>query len=96
MERTYTDEQLEAMKGENNTITYDGKEYDGYQATQEQRRIERTIRKYRRLEESYNSAGLTDKGEAARTTINRLEEKYKEFSKAAGLKTHIERKKVLY
>ena len=44
-ERTYTDAELDGMKPENRPKTvFDGREYDDYQATQMQRRIERTSR----------------------------------------------------
>lgn len=96
MERTYTDEQLEYMKAENHKFTFEGKEYDGYKATQKQREIERTIRKLKREQACYKAAGLTEDEQAVSTRIKRLTEKYKEFSKAAGLPEQKERMKVLY
>ena len=47
-EATYSQADLDAMKGENRKFKFEDKEYDGYTATQEQRSIERTIRKLRR------------------------------------------------
>ena len=47
-ERTYTDEQL-AHIDDGLGCTFDGKTYTAYEATQMQRRIERTIRKQKRL-----------------------------------------------
>lgn len=96
MERTYSDKDLEAMKGENHCFTYDGKEYDGYTASQEQRRIERTIRKLKREQTAYKAAGLEDEATAVTTKIRRLNAKYKEFSKAAGLPEQRERMRVEY
>lgn len=96
MEPTYTQEQLEALKAENNKVTYDGKEYDGYQATQMQRRLERTIRKQKRLVNAYKSAGLSEDAQAANARLRRLNAKYREFGKAAGLPEQKERAKVLY
>ena len=96
MERTYTDEQLESMKAENHKFTFEGKEYDGYKATQKQREIERTIRKLKREQAGYKAAGLTEDEHAVSARIKRLTEKYKEFSKAAGLPEQKERMKVLY
>lgn len=95
MEPTYTPEQLDAMKAENNKVTYDGKEYDGYQATQMQRRLERTIRKQKRLVNAYKAAGLTEDAQTAQIRLNRLNAKYREFSKAAGLPEQRERMRVL-
>lgn len=46
--RTYTDEQLNQMLEQENTPkTYLGKEYTTYEALQHQRKLERTMRKYR-------------------------------------------------
>ncbi len=61
-----------------------------------QRKIERTIRKQKRLQVSYEAAGLTDDAAAARARLRMLNRKYREFSKAAGLKEQRERMKVLY
>ena len=65
--------------------------YTHYAATQEQRRIERTIRKWKR-----RLAASTDEKDAqtARIRINMLNEKYAEFSKAAGLRMQKERANV--
>lgn len=96
MERTYTDEQLESMKAENHKITFEGKEYDGYKATQKQREIERTIRKLKREQAAFKAAGLTEDEQAVSIRISRLNAEYKAFSKAAGLPEQKERMKVLY
>ena len=96
-ERTYTDAELEAMKPENRPkIKFEGREYDDYQATQKQRQIERTIRKQRRLKAAYEAAGLTEDAAAAGSRLKILNQKYREFSKAAGLPEQRERMKVLY
>lgn len=91
-ERTYSDEQL--AKIDKQPFKYEGKEYTTYEATQKQREIERTIRKLKREEAAYKAAGLTDKATAARIRIRRLKQKYKEFSKAAGLREQAERMKI--
>ena len=95
-EATYSQADLDAMKGENRKFKFEGQEYDGYTATQEQRSIERTIRKLKREETAYNAAGLRDKELAVRIRIKRLRAKYKAFSRAAGLPEQRERMKVLY
>lgn len=85
------------MKPENRPkIVFEGREYDDYQATQKQRMIERTIRKQKRLKTAYESAGLKEKAQAANVRLRRLNQKYREFSKAAGLPEQRERMKVLY
>ena len=95
-EATYSQADLDAMKGENRKFKFDGQEYDGYTATQEQRSIERTIRKLKREGTAYNAAGLRGKELAVSIRIKRLSAKYKAFSRAAGLPEQRERMKVLY
>ena len=95
-EATYSQADLDAMKGENRKFKFEGQEYDGYTATQEQRSIERTIRKLKREKTAYNAAGLRDKELAVSIRIKRLRAKYKAFSRVAGLPEQRERMKVLY
>lgn len=94
-ERTYTDEQL-AHIDDGLGCEYEGRKYTAYEATQKQRSIERSIRKQKKLRDSYKAAGLTDEARAANIKLRRLNAKYKEFSKAAGLPEQPERLKVLY
>lgn len=94
-ERTYTDEDL-AHIDDGLGCTFDGKKYTAYEATQMQRRIERQIRKQKRLRDAYKAAGLKDDATAANIKLRRLNAKYKEFSQAAGLPEQRERMKVLY
>ena len=94
-ERTYTDEQL-ANIDDGLGCTFDGKTYTAYEATQMQRRVERQIRAQKRLKNGYKAAGLTDDATAANAKLRRLNAKYREFSKAAGLPEQRERMKVLY
>lgn len=94
-ERTYTDEQLKHID-DGHSCTFDGKDYTAYEATQMQRRIERTIRKQKRLKNTYEAAGLTEDATTANIKLRRLNAKYKEFSKAAGLPEQKERMRVLY
>lgn len=94
MERTYSDSELEAMKPENRPkIMFDGKEYDDYSAQQMQRRIEASIRRWKRRE----AGAMNDEdATAAKARLRRLNKLYKNFSKAAGLPTQPERIKILY
>lgn len=94
-ERTYTDEQLQHID-DGLGCEYDAKKYTAYEATQMQRRIERTIRKQKRLKNAYEAAGLTVDATTANIKLRRLNAKYKEFSKAAGLPEQKERMRVLY
>ena len=94
-ERTYTDEQLSHID-DGLGCTFDGKTYTAYEATQEQRKVERTIRKLKREKAAYSVAGLTDEEQAVNIKLRRLNAKYKAFSKTAGLPEQRERMKVLY
>ena len=94
-ERTYTDEQLEHID-DGLGCTFEGKTYTAYEATQMQRRVERTIRKLKREKAAYRTAGLTEDAMALNTRLRRLSTKYKAFSEAAGLPEQRERMKVLY
>lgn len=94
-ERTYTDEQL-AHIDDGLGCTFEGKTYTAYEATQEQRKVERTIRKLKREKAAYSAAGLTDEEQAVNIKLQRLNAKYKAFSKASGLPEQRERMKVLY
>ena len=94
-ERTYTDAQLEHID-DGHGCTFDGKEYTAYEATQMQRRIERTVRKLKREKAAYNAAGLHEDEAAVNIRLRRLNAKYKAFSAEAGLPEQPERMKVLY
>lgn len=85
------------MKPENRPkIQFEGREYDDYQATQQQRRLEASIRKQQRLKTAYEAAGLTEDAQAANIRLRRLNEEYRQFSKAAGLPEQRERMRALY
>ena len=94
-ERTYTDEQLEHID-DGLGCTFEGKTYTAYEATQEQRKVERTIRKFKREKAAYKAAGLHEEEQAVNIRLRRLNAKYKAFSAASGLPEQRERMKVLY
>lgn len=96
MEPTYSSSDLNAMKGKNREISFEGRQYDGYTATQKQRQIERTVRKLKREQTAYNAAGLEEDYQAVTARIRRLNKEYKVFSEAAGLPMQPERMKVVY
>lgn len=93
-ERAYTDKQLAEIDPK--PFTYEGKRYTAYEATQKQREIERTVRKYKRRKKAFEASGSTDEARAARAKIVRLNKEYSAFSKAANLKLRNERMRVLY
>lgn len=95
MERTYTDEEL-AHIDDGHDVDFEGKHYTAYEATQQQRKIERTVRKLKREQTAYKAAGLTEDAQAVTARIRRLNAKYKAFSEAAGLPLQRERMQVHY
>ena len=94
-ERTYTDKQLSHID-DGLGCEFEGTTYTAYEATQQQRKIERTIRKLKREKAAYHAAGLTEDEQAVSIRLRRLNAKYKAFSKSAGLPEQKERLKVLY
>ena len=92
-ERTYTNEQLEHID-DGHGCTFDGKDYTAYEATQMQRRIERTVRKLKRKKAAYKAAGLHEDETAVNIRLRRLNAKYKAFSAEAGLPEQPERMRV--
>lgn len=92
-DRTYTDEQLEHID-DGHGCTFDGKDYTAYEATQMQRRIERTVRKLKREKAAYKAAGLHEDETAVNIRLRRLNAKYKAFSAEAGLPEQPERMRV--
>ena len=94
-ERTYTNKQLSHID-DGLGCEFEGTTYSAYEATQQQRKIERTIRKLKREKAAYHAAGLSEKEQAVSIRLRRLNAKYKAFSKRAGLPEQKERIKVLY
>ena len=93
-ERTYTDEQL-AHIDDHLGCEYEGRHYTAYEATQQQRRIERTVRAIKRRKVAQKAAGLAEDATATQSRINRLTKKYREFSKAAGLPLQMDRMRII-
>ena len=85
----YSEEQLKAMEKRNHDgITFEGKHYTMYEATQMQRSLERSIRNQRRKISALEELPDQEKKlQAARIRYTQLTSKYKDFSKAAGLRT---------
>lgn len=88
----YTPEDLEEMRQKNEKgITFRGKHYTGYEATQKQRRLERAIRAQKRKILIDKATDDTEKLETDQIKLQLLRQDYKSFSKAAGLRTQHER-----
>lgn len=88
----YTPEELEEMRQKNEKgITFRGKHYTGYEATQKQRRLERAIRAQKRKILIDKATDDAEKLEPDQIKLQLLRQDYKAFSKAAGLRTQHER-----
>ena len=88
----YTPEELEEMRQENEKgIDYDGRHYTMYEATQRQRQLERAIRKQKRRILVDESTGDKEKLLQDQIKYQVLDQEYKRFSKAAGLRLQHER-----
>lgn len=94
-ERIYTDSQLKKI--DDPAFEYEGKEYSTYEATQRQRLLERTQRKYKRILLAYDAAGVqsTDPDyQQAALKLQLLKQEYQKFSNAAKLREQPERAQV--
>lgn len=91
----YTEEQLKAFRENNQDgITYQGKHYTGYEATQMQRKLERTIRSQKRRILVDEETGDKDKLLTDQIKLTRLNDEYRRFPKAARMRTESERAQV--
>lgn len=87
----YNAEELEKFRQDNEAgVTFDGKHYTGYEATQMQRRLERAIRAQRRR---VLLAGPEDI-EPHKSRLAVLQQECEWFSKSVGLRTETERLEV--
>jgi len=91
----YTEEQLAKFRADNREgITYQGKHYTIYEATQKQREIERAMRLQKRRILLARGSGDVEQAKTANIRLAVLNQEYMRFSKAAGLRTDIERAQV--
>ena len=85
-EPQYTTAELEQMRRENEEgVTFEGKHYTLYEATQRQRKFERTIRKQKRRILIDESTGDKDKLQSDQIRLQVLKQNYARFSKGVGL-----------
>ena len=90
----WTDEQLAEMARENaKGITYEGRHYTQYEATQQQKALENSIRQCKDHIAVAQEEGKPGSGElrSSRILLRQLNAEYKRFSAAAGLRTAPER-----
>ena len=85
-EPQYTEEDLEKFRMDNETgVTVEGRHYTIYEATQRQRKFERTIRKQKRRILVDEATGDADKLQVDQVRLVSLRQAYSRFSKSAGL-----------
>lgn len=85
-EPQYTTEDLEKFRQDNEDgVTFDGKHYTMYEATQRQRKFERTIRNQKRKILIDETLGDKDKLQNDQIRLVRLRQEYSRFSKGVGL-----------
>ena len=91
----FTDEQLqEIIDKSKEEIEFENKKYSRYEAGQLQRKMERTIRKYKDLQIMGKESGNDKLLNRSQKKIDQLTSKYYELSKASGLPTKLERLQV--
>ena len=85
-ERAWSKEMLDDIDPE--PFEFEGKEYTYYEATQKQRQIERTIRKYKHRVMMYDKVGDDESKLIAQVRLQRQRQLYKDFNKAGGLRAN--------
>lgn len=92
----YTDAELEEMRQDNEKgVDYEGRHYTKYEATQRQRQLERSIRKQkRRILAAEQNPNDKERLQQAQIKYQVLDQEYKRFSKAAGLRLQHERMEI--
>lgn len=91
----YTPEELEKFRKDNEKgVTVDGRHYTMYEATQMQRKLERSIRTQKRRILVDEATDDKDKLLTDQIKLQRLSQEYRRFSKDAALRTQQERMEV--
>lgn len=91
----YTPEELEKFRTDNaKGVTYNGRHYTMYEATQHQRKLERSIRKQKRRILIDEQLGDEQQLAIDQTKLVRLNDEYLRFSHSTGLRTQLERTRV--
>lgn len=83
-ERAWTKEMLDDIDPD--PFEFEDKEYTFYEATQKQRQIERTIRKYKHRVMMYDKIGDKENKTIAQVRLQRQRQLYKNFNKAGKLR----------
>lgn len=87
----YTPAQLRQFREDNEKgVTFEGRHYTGYEATQMQRKLERAIRAQKR----HVTMAAPEDQETAKMRLSVLQQGYRRFSRGVGLRTEDERLEV--
>lgn len=88
----YNPAELEQMRQKNEDgITYNGRHYSGYEATQRQRNLEAAMRRQKRRILVDEATGDAEKLQTDQIKLQMLRQEYARFSKSAKLRTQGER-----
>lgn len=89
----YTKAELEQFRNDNaKGINYEGRQFKTiYEATQYQRKIERSIRTQKRRKTIATAQNREEDAQQAKTRLKVLQGEYRRFCKATGLRTEDER-----
>ena len=88
----YTARQLQQFKDDNDKgVTIGDKHYTLYEATQALRAMERSIRQWKRRNTAAEASGDSEQAGVVRARLVRAYQRYREFSKMAGLRTQEDR-----
>lgn len=89
---TYTQAELDRVN--NAQVTYGGKQMDLYEATQQQRYLERGVRDWKRKQAMFEAAGLGEEHAMAGAKIKDWQYRLREFTKQTGLERRYEWERV--
>lgn len=91
----YSEKDLAELKAKNDSgVKYQGRHYSTYEATQQQRNLERSIRLQKRHALIANSTGDKEQLLSAQTRMTLLKQEYRRFSKTAKLPMQNEREQI--
>ena len=89
---TYTQDELDRVN--NAQVTYGGKQMDLYEATQQQRYLERGVRDWKRKQAMFEAAGLGEEYAMAGAKIKDWQYRLRDFTKQTGLERRYEWERV--
>ena len=87
--------QAELNRVNNTQVTYGGKQMDLYEATQQQRYLERAVRDWKRKQSMFEAAGLGEEHAMAGLKIQDWQAKLRDFTKQTGLERRYEWERVV-